>query len=266
MGLKFDIKGFHSIDLQGKFILRFIPVKFQKPKSSVRLYCFPYAGGSAQVFSPWHALISDSIEVVGVQYPGRSERFNEPAIDDCILMAKAIAADINAADSKPFALLGYSMGGAIAYETMRHLKKPPAALFLCASQPPKLSKRRRCEQNEEQLIEDIKKLGGIDERLLEDNEMRALIINMMRTDFKLLDTYQSKTQHANCPVHIIYGTKDPHVAPESAKEWQKLCVGQVHYHEINGEHFFIRTHRDELINCVQRNIMLTKHQKAFEAV
>lgn len=232
------------------------PLRHPRPHAPLRLYCFPYAGGNAQIFSSWHNQASNSIEIVAVQYPGRSERFMEPPIDNCVAMAKAIAADINAGADKPFALLGYSMGGAIAYETLRHLEQTPQALFLCASRPPQINSKQRYVYDDAQLVEEIKTLGGIDERLLQDQEMRALIIAMMRADFKLLDTYQAQPQRLACPTHIIYGADDPHVPPHTAKHWGELCQGKVFYHEVNGEHFFIRSHRDELLNYIKQQLVL----------
>ncbi|PUA30015.1 MAG: hypothetical protein B0W54_05645 [Cellvibrio sp. 79] len=230
------------------------PLRHPKPQAPLRLYCFPYAGGNAQIFSSWHNLTSSSIEVVAVQYPGRSERFMEPPIDNCTAMAKAIAADINAGADKPFALLGYSMGGAIAYETLRYLDQTPLALFLCASRPPQINRKQRHVYDDAQLVEEIKTLGGIDERLLQDPEMRALIIAMMRADFKLLDTYHAQPQDLTCPTHIIYGANDPHVPSHTAKRWGELCQGNVFYHEVNGEHFFMRSHRDELLNYITQHL------------
>lgn len=231
-----------------------IPLRHPKPQAPLRLYCFPYAGGNAQIFSSWHTLTANNIEIVAVQYPGRSERFMESPIDNCTAMAKTIAADISAVTDKPFALLGYSMGGAIAYETLRYLEQAPQALFLCASRPPQINSKQRHVYADAQLIEEIKTLGGIDERLLQDQEMRALIIAMMRADFKLLDTYQALPQRLACPAHIIYGADDPHVPPHSARHWGELCQGEVFYHEIKGEHFFMRSHRDELLNYIKQNL------------
>ncbi len=234
--------------------MRSIQVKHPNPNAHTRLYCFPFAGGNAQAFSHWHSSNNSDLEIVAVQYPGRSERFMEPAIGNCLSMAKAIAADINAAGDESFAILGYSMGGIIAYETLRYLEKVPKALFLCASHPPRTISRQRHEKDDAGLLEDIKKLGGVDERLLQDPEMRSLIIATMRSDFKLIDTYQAFPQQISCPTHVVFGAYDPHVTPQLAKQWGDLCKGTVHYHEIRGEHFFLRSHRDELLNYIHRHL------------
>jgi Predicted thioesterase involved in non-ribosomal peptide biosynthesis len=48
------------------------------PASEVRLFCFHYAGGSAQVFHDWPQHLPRSVEVAALQLPGRGHRFDEP--------------------------------------------------------------------------------------------------------------------------------------------------------------------------------------------
>ena len=40
------------------------------PGATLRLFCFPYAGGGAPVFHPWRHILPDSVEVCAAQYPG----------------------------------------------------------------------------------------------------------------------------------------------------------------------------------------------------
>lgn len=43
-----------------------------------RLFCFPFAGGSASFFSDWHNILSQSgIEICAIQMPGREDRIYE---------------------------------------------------------------------------------------------------------------------------------------------------------------------------------------------
>ncbi len=44
---------------------------------SLRLFCFPHAGGAAQVFQAWHRWLPADVEVCPVQLPGRWERRSE---------------------------------------------------------------------------------------------------------------------------------------------------------------------------------------------
>ena len=44
----------------------------------IKLFCIPYAGGSAGIYSKWNGHISKFIEVCPVELPGRGKRFSEP--------------------------------------------------------------------------------------------------------------------------------------------------------------------------------------------
>jgi surfactin synthase thioesterase subunit len=50
------------------------------PKASFRLFCFPYAGGTALVYRPWAQQLPANVEVVAIQLPGRFTRTREPAV------------------------------------------------------------------------------------------------------------------------------------------------------------------------------------------
>ena len=41
------------------------------PQAKMRLFCFPYAGGSAQLYHKWAARLPSAVEVCPVQLPGR---------------------------------------------------------------------------------------------------------------------------------------------------------------------------------------------------
>jgi medium-chain acyl-[acyl-carrier-protein] hydrolase len=224
--------------LKARGLMTFITVPKANDDAALRVYCFPFAGGNAQAFSSWLKYCPPAIELAVIEYPGRGKRFGEPAIDSCVELAKAIASEINAAEQKPFILLGYSMGGAIAFEVTRYLKRPPEALHLCASCPPLLNTRYLL--SDFKLLQEVNKIEAIDERLLQDAEMRRIILDLMRNDFKVLDTYQPTIATCTSPVHLWVGAQDVHVPEDKAKNWQQYCPTAVQFHSVMGDHFFIR--------------------------
>lgn len=54
----------------------------QKNGAILRLFCFPYAGGGAAAFRMWPAFLPDTVEVCGVQPPGRENCIGEEPIAD----------------------------------------------------------------------------------------------------------------------------------------------------------------------------------------
>ena len=49
-------------------------------RAAMRLYCFPYAGGSVALFRQWSRAPA-GIEIVPESLPGRGTRYNETALD-----------------------------------------------------------------------------------------------------------------------------------------------------------------------------------------
>ena len=47
-------------------------------KASINLFLFHYAGGNSNVFFPWVKDIDMSVNLIGIQLPGRANRLNEP--------------------------------------------------------------------------------------------------------------------------------------------------------------------------------------------
>ncbi len=238
----------------------------KKRNAKCRLFCFSYAGGNGNLFTPWKALCDNTLELVTVQYPGRGQNIQDAPIDNCLTMAKAIANEINQLSDLPSIFLGYSMGGAIAYETAQHLRLPLSQLLLCASKPPNTWPKHaepkpitspRYLYSDAALEQDIKRLGGVDERLLHDKEMRDIILRIMRADFKLLDSYQPHNFDLDAKMHIIYGTQDTQVTLTQAALWARFSRHKVTYQAIEGGHFFINSHNRELFNHVQKCCLLS---------
>src|ERR1700754_4065930 len=65
----------------------------EQQHASFRLFCFPYAGGSASVFRCWTRHMDPRVDVVALQLPGRGPRFDEaPVVAFDSLVNKVAAA------------------------------------------------------------------------------------------------------------------------------------------------------------------------------
>lgn len=86
------------------------------PAPRLRLLCFPHAGGTAQLFHGWPALLPADVEVLAVPLPGRQDRLAEPCVESMAAMADVIATALLPWLDRPLALFGHSMGACVAYE------------------------------------------------------------------------------------------------------------------------------------------------------
>src|ERR1044072_6336958 len=110
------------------------------PQSRMRLFCFPYAGGTAAVFRNWAQFLPSEIEVCAIQYAGRGSRLAEPLSEDVVQVLNGIYQDVQPWLKKPLSFLGHSMGALVSYEFARRLQreqKPgPVQLFVSGSSAP----------------------------------------------------------------------------------------------------------------------------------
>src|SRR5262245_42411464 len=92
--------------------------------ASVRLFCFPYAGGGPAVYNRWPELIPDWVDVVAVNLPGRGQRSEDEArIESIAAAADALVAEILPLLDRPFAFFGHCMGAIVMYEVAERLEQ-----------------------------------------------------------------------------------------------------------------------------------------------
>ncbi len=98
-------------------------VRYKAPSpDAFRLYCFPFAGGSARHFKDWALNAPSWLDVAAVELPGRNARSEDALPTDDLAdrqllrdLAAAIRAD---AGDRPFACCGLSYGAALAVELL----------------------------------------------------------------------------------------------------------------------------------------------------
>jgi pyochelin biosynthetic protein PchC len=210
-----------------------------RPDAALRLICFSHAGGSASAYRDWATDLPDRIEVVAVEYPGRGSRIAEPACTAMANLAEAAAEALSPLTERPYALFGHSMGAAAAYETALRLReqgKPdPVRLLVSGREPPQHSHGGTVH------------LGG-PEALL-DAEIRALILDRMAADSRLIETYRpaGTAEPLRCPVSAVVGNQDPDVTVAEMAEWAVVTSGSFDLTVFPGDHFYLQTQRRPLL-------------------
>ena len=231
-----------------------------RPWASLRLICFPHAGGSAVAYRSWGKELSAAIEVHAVQYPGRADRLAEPMIDDAHRLARLIAGALVPLMDRPTALFGHSMGAIVAYETARLLEErgvPPTHLFASGARPPHrrdlADEDRVADRDDEGVVAALTELGGSDAEVLADPEMRELVLPYVRNDFRLIENYQRRPgPNPSVPITAIIGDADPHVDRERAAAWAEATDGPFALKVLPGDHFYLVPRQAEVLGEIQR--------------
>src|SRR5437868_14379522 len=91
--------------------------------ASLRLFCFPYAGGSSAIYHAWQRHLPPSVEVCAVELPGRGGRHREEPFDRIEPLVEALAQALLPYLDRPFAFFGHSMGSLLSFELARLLRR-----------------------------------------------------------------------------------------------------------------------------------------------
>ena len=227
----------------------------------MQLFIFPYAGGSIAAFKRLTDLLDDSIEVITVEYAGRGSRIKEEfassiwsLLDDAILYCQK-----RRKPELPYSVMGYSMGSVLAYEMIarKSIEGELRHLFISAEVSPKdrsLELRKVESPTEERIIERIRSLGGLDERMLKNKRFADIYIKPMISDFRLFLEYRfgAFTDRIKVDTTFFYCEKD--TAYSDVNKWDELIDGSFDFHELGENHFFINHHYEEMAEVINSTL------------
>lgn len=211
------------------------------------LLVLPHAGGNAHAYGGWREHLAADVRLLIGQYPGRGARYSEDlpvSVDD---LAQPVV-DSLPADTGDLVVLGHSMGSLVAFEVTRALQaagRTPRGLIASACRAPVLP--NQCPVHPERLDDDqlvaaIKERGGTDDGILDDPELREIVLPSIRADFAIDDAYRCTAPDArlDCPVAVFGGDTDPIVPVEMLGGWSLVAGRDVVPQVLPGDHFYFQ--------------------------
>jgi medium-chain acyl-[acyl-carrier-protein] hydrolase len=227
------------------------------PYAEVRLFCFPYAGGSAAVYGRWPSLASRRIHVSGVELPGRGIRLQEEAFHSLPPLIRSLADRLVPLLEGPFAFFGHSMGGLVAFELARALRErgapQPRHLFISAAAAPGTPPSRRSlhASSDAEVLEELRDLGGTPQALLDDKELMAMALPTLRADYSVLGTYEYReSTPLDVPITVFGGRSDEIAPPADLRGWQAHTAAGCRVKIFPGDHFFLHSTAGEILRTV----------------
>ncbi|MFD0478767.1 thioesterase II family protein [Nonomuraea thailandensis] len=104
---------------------------------------------------------------------------------------------------------------------------------------------------EEDLTAELRRLGGTQPELLDDADIRAYVLPIVRADYRLAETYRSRpAEPLDCPITAIIGDSDPEVDSSNARGWGGLTRAGFKLHVLPGGHFYLAERRSEVIGLI----------------
>jgi pyochelin biosynthetic protein PchC len=227
--------------------------KVARPR--LRLVCFPHAGGAASMFRDWPQWLPDDVEVIGVCYPGRQDRVMEPCIDEMGALTTPIADVLQCYAGGRLALFGHSMGASVAYEVALRLQQrtgsPAAWLFASGQLPPHRVQPKSVHLcGDDAIVAEVRRLGDPNAgTVLDDPDLRELVLPAIRADFRLIGTYLPRpVTPLDTPVTAYVGALDDEVPVEGLREWAAAtATGRFDHRVYPGGHFYLLDDPESLV-------------------
>ncbi|SCB73280.1 Surfactin synthase thioesterase subunit [Chitinophaga costaii] len=230
---------------------------------AIKLFCLPYAGGSAAVFNKCREFTGSNISLHPVEMSGRGTLMAQPPY----ATVEAAVADVlmrirEELHNGPYALLGYSMGAVLAYELALKIKEQhlpaPVHLFFLGKGAPDVQlpvERTYHWLDDHSFKKMLLEMGGTPPEFFQYPELQEFFIPLLRNDFRLAETdfsLRKVTTHA-CDISVLLG-KDEKVSVESADAWKYHTTGACHVSYFEGGHFFLNNNVEKVMTLINRTL------------
>ncbi|TBV09270.1 thioesterase II family protein [Phytopseudomonas dryadis] len=230
--------------------------------ASVQLFCLPYSGASAMVYSRWRRKLPEWLSVQPVELPGRGSRLGEPLQTDMQALARQLAREIMPRLEGPYGLFGHSLGALLAFELVHALREAgmPEPVALIASGTAAPTRREDYDRgfaepkSDDQLKDELRDLNGTPPEVLDNRELMELTLPILRADFLMCGRYQYRARGPlGCPIHVLGGKEDK-ATQEQLIAWQLEGGASFSLDMLPGGHFFIHEHEAKVLRILKSSL------------
>jgi len=230
----------------------------------IKLFCFPYAGGSSVIYEKWRRKLDPSIEFIPMEYAGRGKRFKAPFCENIGEMVEDAFHTIKEHfDGTSYSFFGHSMGALVAYELSHKLKQmdyvTPTHIFFSGKTSPHLTDSHKTIHalEDAEFKKELFKLGGTPMEVLVNTDLMNIFLPILRADFKAVEeyNYSEKMNVLDCDFTIFFGKED-NLTMNKIEEWQQHTKKKCTFIEFPGGHFFIAEHAEEIVNVINNTLII----------
>lgn len=230
--------------------------------ATVKLFCFPPAGGGAATFRQWPASLPPSIAVYRIQPPGRETRFYENLLLSMGDYEDALLADLLHCVDGPFAFFGHSMGSLVAYRVARRLwhehQIAPEHLFVSAFRSPQARPPKEIhELPDANFLRELRETyDGIPEQLLDEPEVLDLMLPIVRADLTVVASHSYEPRPPlPCPITAFGGSDDRWIDETQLGEWAVQTAAEFRLRLFPGNHYYLNSARENLLGELRSTLL-----------
>lgn len=234
---------------------------------AIKLFCVPYAGGSASSFLSWNKKLNYA-EVIPIQLAGRGERIADPFYKKLEDMAedgfRIIQREVESNGIERYALFGHSMGSWITYEICKRIYNDnmikPVHIFFSGNEAPYYEIYAKQTYNikishlsDEKFINEVLKWGAGTRDILENKKYGAVFVEILRRDYALIENYLCDREvfKINCNISVLNGLKD-HNTKTGLEAWRQCANKAFQIYNFSGAHFFIEENENDVLTTIDQ--------------
>jgi medium-chain acyl-[acyl-carrier-protein] hydrolase len=230
----------------------------------IKLFCFPYAGGSSVIFNIWKQYLDPKIELIAIELAGRGKRMKDDLYKDLPEMVedvyKLVYKEIK---GSAYAIFGHSMGGIISYQLGQKLREnnypAPVHIFFSGLNAPHVKRPDKIIYHlldEEEFKKALINLGGTPPEFFEHPELIEVFLPALKNDFKLAETfiYNGEIHPLDCNITVLLG-KDEDFTSDQCDGWKKHTKKLCTIHYFDGGHFFLHNDTKQIVNIINNSLL-----------
>lgn len=271
---------------------------YQKnPNAKIRIFCFPYGFGSADMYKDWKSMLGDQVEVCAIKIPGLDiERMREkPPVDIDQLMDTIEKVISDSLLDLPCVSFGHSWGSLFAYRLAYKLSLNPKAnfikLFVSGYTSASLRNTSLLEildqlallgydhipdnyeikqsGKQEQISQAFISAWGIRSSEEEVLQGTKLTLPLIASAYRLIERYHyDSNEEFNIPITAFHGIDDYRLSLDDINAWQDITKAEFRLYTMTGDHGFIlkEQSQDRLIELLNKELTecIETHKESLE--
>lgn len=223
-----------------------------------QIFLVHFAGGNVYSFHFMKEHFLD-YDFIPVELPGRGNRTREVILHDFITASSDLYLQIvSKLKSSNFLLYGHSMGALLVLKIAHLLEldgySPQAIVVSGNAGPGIFSSKIRYLLPDDQFKNELKKLGGMPDEVLDNEELYKFVEPIIRADFEIVETCQFMDVFSpiSSPIYALMG--DSEAKADEIENWKAFTSSTFKYEILKGNHFFIYNNALALSNVMRKAV------------
>jgi len=215
---------------------------------TTQLFLLHFAGGNCYSYEFLRPYLKE-FDVGVIELPGRGKRMDQALLNDFDGAASDIYRQISQRrNGSPFLLYGHSMGAYLTLRVAAMFEQSgtfPEHLIVSGNPGPGVEdaehKKPRYLMEQQEMIEELKVLGGVPAEFLENVELFECFEPILRADFEIAERNELAGEPAvQTPIYALMGSEEKKAA--SIANWGRFTKSRFLSEILAGGHFFIHKH------------------------